>query len=199
MNQQKSGSAGTRSCPGGEMAAMAFGILNSPSTPAPEQGSTVPLKSAANNVFDSGATAPGAVAATITANDFLTLLVTELKNQDPTANTDPNQYVNQLVQVNSLEQLISINQTLTADSQGVPVNSVSSGGATIHGSGIVANQDQRSNLTADLMEAPATSAPIAGSVGSKPIASAVGGFSIPAPNSAAQRVGRALSETRPAS
>lgn len=51
--------------------------------------------------------------ATISANDFLTLLVTEMKNQDPTANTDPNQYINQLVNVNSLQQLISINQTLT--------------------------------------------------------------------------------------
>ena len=48
----------------------------------------------------------------IAANDFLTLLVTELKNQDPTATTDPNEYVNQLVQVNSLQQLISINETL---------------------------------------------------------------------------------------
>ena len=44
----------------------------------------------------------------IIANDFLTLLVTELKNQDPTANTDPNAYVDQFVQVNSLQQLIQI-------------------------------------------------------------------------------------------
>ncbi len=51
--------------------------------------------------------------ATISANDFLSLLVTELQNQDPTADTDPNEYINQLVNVNSLEQLISINQTLT--------------------------------------------------------------------------------------
>lgn len=51
----------------------------------------------------------------ISANDFLTLLVTEMQNQDPTANTDPNEYINQLVQVNSLEQLISINQTLSSD------------------------------------------------------------------------------------
>ncbi len=58
----------------------------------------------------------GSDSATISANDFLTLLVTEMKNQDPTANTDPNEYVNQLVQVNSLQQLISINQTLTSDS-----------------------------------------------------------------------------------
>jgi flagellar basal-body rod modification protein FlgD len=43
-----------------------------------------------------------------------------MKNQDPTANTDPNEYINQLVQVNSLEQLISINQTLTADSSVTP-------------------------------------------------------------------------------
>ena len=51
--------------------------------------------------------------ATVTANDFLTLLVTELKNQDPTADTDPNAYVNQLVQVNSLQQLIQINGGLS--------------------------------------------------------------------------------------
>jgi flagellar basal-body rod modification protein FlgD len=38
------------------------------------------------------------------------LLVSELKNQDPTQPTDPNQYITQLAQVNSLEQLISINQ-----------------------------------------------------------------------------------------
>jgi flagellar basal-body rod modification protein FlgD len=56
--------------------------------------------------------------ATISANDFLTLLVTEMKNQDPTADTDPNEYINQLVQVNSLEQLIDINQTLSGDVSG---------------------------------------------------------------------------------
>src|SRR5208283_1760303 len=60
--------------------------------------------------------------ATISANDFLTLLVTELQNQDPTANTDPNEYINQLVNVNSLEQLVSINQTLTTDSASPTAN-----------------------------------------------------------------------------
>jgi flagellar basal-body rod modification protein FlgD len=35
-----------------------------------------------------------------------------MQNQDPTAQTDPNEYINQLVQINSLEQLISINQNL---------------------------------------------------------------------------------------
>jgi len=56
--------------------------------------------------------------ATISANDFLTLLVTEMQNQDPTADTDPNEYINQLVEVNSLEQLIDINQTLTTGLDG---------------------------------------------------------------------------------
>ncbi|HEY1810232.1 MAG TPA: flagellar hook capping FlgD N-terminal domain-containing protein [Acidobacteriaceae bacterium] len=54
--------------------------------------------------------------ATVTANDFLQLLVSEMKNQDPTANTDPNEYINQLVQVNSLEQLVQINQELGGSS-----------------------------------------------------------------------------------
>lgn len=58
--------------------------------------------------------------AAITANDFLTLLVTEMKNQDPTATTDPNEYINQLVQVNSLQQLISINQNLSTALGGSP-------------------------------------------------------------------------------
>jgi flagellar basal-body rod modification protein FlgD len=49
----------------------------------------------------------------ITSNDFLTLLVTEMKNQDPTQPTDPNAYIQQLVEVNSLQQLISINQGLS--------------------------------------------------------------------------------------
>jgi flagellar basal-body rod modification protein FlgD len=51
--------------------------------------------------------------ATISSSDFLTLLVTEMQNQDPTADTDPNEYITQLVQVNSLEELISINQDLS--------------------------------------------------------------------------------------
>lgn len=59
----------------------------------------------------------------ITANDFLTLLVTELKNQDPTANTDPNAYVDQLVQVNSLQQLIQIDQNTTGASGTQPATS----------------------------------------------------------------------------
>ena len=72
--------------------------------------------------------------ATISANDFLELLVSEMKNQDPTADTDPNEYINQLVQVNSLQQLISINQDLT------PTSSSSTGTGTSTVTGDVASQ-----------------------------------------------------------
>jgi flagellar basal-body rod modification protein FlgD len=59
-------------------------------------------------------TATAANSSTITANDFLTLLVAEMKNQDPTQPTDPNAYISQMVDVNSLQQLIGINQGITS-------------------------------------------------------------------------------------
>jgi flagellar basal-body rod modification protein FlgD len=64
--------------------------------------------------------------ANITANDFLQLLVSEMKNQDPTSQTDPNEYINQLVQVNSLEQLVQINSDLGGSS----TSSSGTGGST---------------------------------------------------------------------
>ena len=94
------------------MAALA-GILNY----AKMAGQTVASDSAApmasSSSGSSGTTSSDSTSATISANDFLTLLVTEMQNQDPTATTDPNEYINQLVQVNSLEQLISINQNVS--------------------------------------------------------------------------------------
>ncbi len=78
----------------------------------------------------SSSTTPATGEATITADDFLQLLVSELQNQDPTADTDPNEYVNQLVNVNSLQQLISINQevgdiTPSSNGSGAASSSVS--------------------------------------------------------------------------
>jgi flagellar basal-body rod modification protein FlgD len=99
------------------MAAMA-GLLNQPrggsaSPFASSAGAAGANAAAPGNAATSGTEDASSSSATISANDFLTLLVTELQNQDPTAATDPNEYINQLVQVNSLEQLISINQNLS--------------------------------------------------------------------------------------
>ncbi|GEM_PF-2158836 len=68
------------------------------------------MKSAATNATSSGSAS--ATVKPVTSTDFLKLLVTEMKNQDPTQPTDPNAYIQQLVGVNSLQQLISINQEL---------------------------------------------------------------------------------------
>src|SRR6201995_3663486 len=77
---------------------------------------SIPTPAAATSTTDSNNNSSDQNSSIITANDFLTLLVTELKNQDPTANTDPNAYVDQLVQVNSLQQLVQINQDTTPQS-----------------------------------------------------------------------------------
>src|SRR5487761_1274403 len=68
--------------------------------------------------------------ASITANDFLSLLVTEIQNQDPTTQTDPMQYITQLVDVNSLQQLVSINQDLTPTTPTTPATSSAATGST---------------------------------------------------------------------
>jgi flagellar basal-body rod modification protein FlgD len=45
---------------------------------------------------------------------FLTLLVSQLQNQDPLSPTDSNQFVSQLTSYSQLEQLIGIHQNTTS-------------------------------------------------------------------------------------
>jgi len=80
--------------------------------PATSMSPVTALDSSSGTSGTSGSSSSDSGDTTITANDFLTLLVAEMKNQDPTADTDPNAYIDQLVQVNSLQQLIQINQDL---------------------------------------------------------------------------------------
>lgn len=96
--------------------------------------------------------------ANITANDFLQLLVSEMKNQDPTSQTDPNEYINQLVQVNSLEQLVQINSDLGGSS-----TSSSGTGSSTHAvdGGAAVSQPATAasgNLSAGASTSPGTSA-----------------------------------------
>jgi flagellar basal-body rod modification protein FlgD len=67
----------------------------------------------------------------VSANEdtFLTLLVSQLKNQDPLSPTDGTQFVSELAQFSSLEQLITINQNVASVSKVVsPSTSVSATG-----------------------------------------------------------------------
>src|ERR1700677_3936796 len=57
-------------------------------------------------------TTPGSTTASGIGSTFLSLLATELQNQDPTAPVDSTAMVGQMISLNQLDELISINQTL---------------------------------------------------------------------------------------
>jgi len=134
--------------------------------------------------------------ATISANDFLTLLVTEMQNQDPTANTDPNEYINQLVNVNSLEQLISINQTLSSETAGTGSGTAVSGGVS-QGTSASAASASGPGASPQVETAPhnAEAPTSSGGVLSHGVAAqfSPGNLGVPRSNPAAERVALSLS------
>jgi flagellar basal-body rod modification protein FlgD len=101
-----------------------------------------------------------------------------MKNQDPTATTDPNEYINQLVNVNSLQQLISINQTLTADSANASGDSAAGEVKGLH-AGSSAQPFAATGVAKAIDTAAAKLAP--------------GNIGIPAANPAASRIAHSLS------
>lgn len=161
------------------MAASIAGIWNhSSGLGALQSGSHLQAAAAEGSGGDSGNSDDSG---TISANDFLTLLVTEMQNQDPTADTDPNEYINQLVQVNSLEQLISINQTLTADS------------TTAAGTSPGGTNPDVSRTTPKPPAGDSAAGPVPNLLSGPPVPHAVpGNLTIPPTSAAAQQVARAL-------
>jgi flagellar basal-body rod modification protein FlgD len=107
-----------------------------------------------------------------------------MKNQDPTANTDPNEYINQLVNVNSLEQLININQTLTN-----AYGSSSSSGATSGAVSGAATQTPAATGTASALQQAQTA------LGANPnttTQTVAGNLGVPSTTSSSQMVAHAL-------
>lgn len=85
--------------------------LSLPSLTSPAQPTAPQLAASA-----SGASAGGnAALSKLTSNysDFLKLLMTQLKNQDPTSPMDTNSFTTELVQFSSVEQQINTNTSLT--------------------------------------------------------------------------------------
>ena len=193
----------------GKMAAMA-GILNNQMTAgqALTSAKASPMTASASGT-GSSTSASSSSSATISANDFLTLLVTEMKNQDPTATTDPNQYINQLVSVNSLEQLIDINQNLTTALTPSSTGSGSSTAGTQATSALAAKSgtgtstqaavNHKATAAAATQSAASTaptsrvSAAISTFAQAHASALAPGNLSVPAAKPAAQTVANALS------
>jgi flagellar basal-body rod modification protein FlgD len=86
----------------------------SPVTPNPITEGSNQTKTASSQTAVSGPLA--------NESTFLTLLVSQLQNQDPLNPTDSNQFVSQLTAYSQLEQLIGINKNTAApaaDSTGI--------------------------------------------------------------------------------
>lgn len=80
----------------------------------------------ATSATTSTATAKSGALGSLSGNftDFLTLLMTQLKNQDPTSPMDTNQFTSQLVQYSSVEQQMNTNNNLTKLIQATQSNTV---------------------------------------------------------------------------
>ena len=86
-------------------------------TPAANQaasGAASTLQNASSSTSATSSNSPTALnALSGNFNDFLNLLMTQLKNQDPSSPLDTNQFTTQLVQFASVGQQINTNQSLT--------------------------------------------------------------------------------------
>ncbi len=169
------------------MAAVA-GVFNHQQTAQALSARTATPMAATAGGSTSGTSSSSSNSATISANDFLTLLVTEMKNQDPTATTDPNEYINQLVNVNSLQQLIGINQTLSTDL--TPPATTSTGNTAAPG--VTGPAKAPKGADAEAQPAPAA-AGLPGAIGAAAAKLAPGNLGIPPASAAANRVAQSLS------
>ena len=79
------------------------GTVNSSTTAAASSGSSA--------ITQTGTSALGQLSGNF--SDFLTMLMTQLKNQDPSSPMDANQFTSELVQFSSVEQQINTNGNLT--------------------------------------------------------------------------------------
>jgi flagellar basal-body rod modification protein FlgD len=116
-----------------------------------------------------------------------------MQNQDPTADTDPNEYINQLVSVNSLEQLININQTLSSN---LGSSTTGTSGSTPSGQAAPATGGVTGkSVTGQIPAANGTST--TGLMSQAATKLAPGNLSVPKANPAANRVAQSLSGKTP--
>jgi flagellar basal-body rod modification protein FlgD len=83
------------------------------------------------------ANAASAKKAELNQEDFLTLMITQLKNQDPMKPLDPSQYVGQLAQFSQVSGLAEMNKQITALTDSLRGNQVLDG-ASLIGRAIIA-------------------------------------------------------------
>ena len=121
--------------------------------------------SAANSTASSTISQVGTSALTGLSNnfsDFLSLLMTQLQNQDPSSPLDSNQFTSELVQFSSVEQQISTNTDLTQLIQLTQASQVEQSASMI-GKPVTVNSTQLSlqNGKADVNFVTQTAEPVA--------------------------------------
>jgi flagellar basal-body rod modification protein FlgD len=82
-------------------------------------------------VAANAANAANAKKTELNQNDFLTLMITQLKNQDPFKPLDPTQYVGQLAQFSQVSGLTDVNKNISALTTSLRGNQVLDGAALI--------------------------------------------------------------------
>ncbi len=100
------------------------GFLTNQSTPTSTLNPT--STSSSSSTGGSSDLASGASSLTSDYNSFLTLLTTQLQNQDPSQPEDPNQFTSELVQLNGVQQQLLSNQLLQQLVNASPASGVSS-------------------------------------------------------------------------
>ena len=95
----------------GSISASSSGLTN----PALSSAATAALSNAAPTAAQAAAATGSSAITALTGNykTFLNMLMTQLKNQDPTSPMDTNQFTTELVQFSSVEQQINTNSSLT--------------------------------------------------------------------------------------
>lgn len=73
---------------------------------------TVPSTGNSTSSQNTSSSTTSTKSTTLDYNSFLTLLVAELKNQDPTQPTDPMQYTSQMATFSEVEQSVNMNTKL---------------------------------------------------------------------------------------
>jgi len=102
-------------------------------------------KSASAKAKDASTASSSSTDSTSIGSTFLSLLATELQNQDPTAPVDSTAMVGQMISLNQLDQLISIEEAVTADSTTTTTAAAKAAGTTASTAALNSTSDSTTN------------------------------------------------------
>lgn len=130
------------------MQAMPIGLSLPPSSLSPMNMFT-PTSGATPKASSSGSgsssSAGTGLASTTTGTTFLSLLVDELQNQDPSAPMDSTAMVGQMISLNQLDQLVSINSELGTSTTAKAKNALTAASSLTAAPAVASSNNQSSS------------------------------------------------------